>query len=135
MDRQYPKKQFPTAEMRKQRDAAAAVCYAVVANELWGAIAYCCEIDPTEKVSHAVIIRDVFGNPFRHIKISSSWLTPAVKKTAQAIDEERAFDRMPVLAEALERVGCEDAEILNHCRSDEKHVHGCWVIDKLLGKS
>lgn len=45
IDRLYPAKQFPSPEVRRQRDAAAAVCYAVIPKDLWGAIAYCWEIE------------------------------------------------------------------------------------------
>ena len=41
---------------------------------------------------------------------------------------------MPVLADALEEAGCQDAIILNHCREPGGHVRGCWVVDLLLGK-
>ena len=54
---------------------------------------------------------------------------------AQAIYAERAFDRMPILGDALEDAGCTDAAILQHCRRDGQHVRGCWAIDCILGKS
>jgi hypothetical protein len=38
------------------------------------------------------------------------------------------------LAEALEKAGCDNADILNHCRGPNVHVRGCWVVDLLLGK-
>jgi hypothetical protein len=54
---------------------------------------------------------------------------------ARTIYQERAFERMPELAEALEAAGCYDAEILGHCRAPGPHVRGCWVVDAILGKS
>ena len=51
------------------------------------------------------------------------------------IDDDRAFDRLPVLADALQDAGCDNADILTHCRSGGEHVRGCWVLDLLLGKS
>jgi hypothetical protein len=57
-----------------------------------------------------------------------------VVKLAAAIYAERAFDRLPVLADALEDAGCTDAEILGHCRAGGEHVRGCWVVDLVLGK-
>jgi hypothetical protein len=53
---------------------------------------------------------------------------------AQAIYDDRAFDRLPILADALEEAGCTDADILNHCRRPGEHVRGCWAIDLVLGK-
>jgi hypothetical protein len=84
-------------------------------------------------------LRDLFSPlPFRPISINLvmlSWNDGTVPKIAQAIYDERAFDRMPILADALEEAGCTDAEILNHCRQPGEHVRGCWVVDLLLGKS
>jgi hypothetical protein len=34
----------------------------------------------------------------------------------------------------LTEAGCTDADILDHCRSGEEHVRGCWVVDLLVGK-
>jgi hypothetical protein len=45
-----------------------------------------------------------------------------------------AFDRMPILADALQDDGCEDTDILAHCRGAGPHVRGCWVVDLVLGK-
>jgi hypothetical protein len=42
---------------------------------------------------------------------------------------------MAVLADALQDAGCDDEQILSHCRSDGPHVKGCWVVDLILGKS
>ena len=43
-------------------------------------------------------------------------------------------DLMPILADALEESGCDDAEVLDHCRGPGPHVRGCWVADLVLGK-
>ena len=83
-------------------------------------------------------LREIFGNPFRATPISSSWLAwndGAIRKMAQSIYDDRAFDRLPLLADALEDAGCADADILSHCRTPGEHVRGCWVVDLLLGKS
>jgi hypothetical protein len=41
---------------------------------------------------------------------------------------------MPILADALEEAGCENAEVLAHCREPGPHARGCWVPDGVLGK-
>jgi hypothetical protein len=85
----------------------------------------------------AALLHDIFGNPFRSVVANPTWLTwhdGTVRKIAQAIYDERPFDRMPILADALEEAGCDNADILNHCRENGSHVRGCWVIDLLLGK-
>jgi len=80
------------------------------------------------------IVRDIFGNPLRPAVIESTWLTSSVTSLAHAIYDERAFEHMPILADALEDAGCTDATILEHCRSGGEHVRGCWVVDLLLGR-
>jgi hypothetical protein len=87
-----------------------------------------------EKKEHAALLRDIFGNPFRPITIDPAWLTPSVKALAQRIYDDRAFDPMPILADEMEKAGCDNATFLSHCRGPEPHVRGCWVIDLLLGK-
>jgi len=57
-----------------------------------------------------------------------------VVKLAESIYDERAFDRMPILADALEEAGCANADILAHCRQPGEHVRGCWAVDLILGK-
>jgi hypothetical protein len=91
-----------------------------------------------EEAAQSSFLRDIFGNPFRPMpNPHPSWLTwnnGAVPKLAGAIYDERGFDRMPILADALEEAGCDDADLLSHCRSGGEHVRGCWVVDLLLGK-
>jgi hypothetical protein len=68
------------------------------------------------------------------ITIDPRWQTSTVIDLARIIYDERAFDRMPILADALMDAGCDSEDILNHCRSDGPHVRGCWVVDLILGK-
>jgi len=81
-------------------------------------------------------VRCIFGpTPFRPVIIDRSWLTTTVTQLGEAIYAERTFDRMPILADALEDAGCTNQDILAHCRSAGDHIRGCWVVDLLLGKS
>jgi hypothetical protein len=83
------------------------------------------------------LVRDVFGNHFRPVRIDRTclqWDDGLVVKLARGVYDDRAFDRMPILADALEDAGCCDEQILNHCRSAVEHVRGCWLVDQLLGK-
>jgi hypothetical protein len=86
----------------------------------------------------ANLLRDVFGLlPFRSPAIEPSWLTQAdgaVRRIAGTIYQERAFEQMPVLGDALEEAGCTDAAILDHCRQVEEHSRGCWIVDLLIGR-
>jgi hypothetical protein len=81
------------------------------------------------------LLRDVFGNPFRPVALDPTWLTSDVLALARGIYEERAFDRMPILADALQDAGCDNDTVLSHCRTEQMHVRGCWVLDLALGKA
>jgi hypothetical protein len=81
------------------------------------------------------LIRDIFGNPFRPAAINPAWLTPNVTALAATIYDDRAFDRLPILADALEEAGCDNAAILSHCRGPGPHVRGCWVVDLVTGRA
>jgi hypothetical protein len=81
-----------------------------------------------------VLCRCVFGNPFRSIALDASWKTPTVNSLAEGVYDDRAFDRLPILADALEEAGCTDATILEHLRSAGPHVRGCFAVDLLLGR-
>jgi hypothetical protein len=83
------------------------------------------------------LLRGMIGNPFRPISIDPSWRAwndGMIPELAKAIYDQRAFDRLPALADALEVAGCHDANILAHCRQPGPHVRGCWVVDLVLGK-
>jgi len=135
------------------------------------------------RTQQAALLRDIIGNPlgdgyrwtsllaswrsnlsqngdrrfYRYLPLSIlSWHDGTVPAIARTIYEERRFEELSILADALEEAGCTDEEILRHCRqqlvADPKryvvsdgsgglvyrppapHVRGCWVIDLLLGK-
>ena len=67
-------------------------------------------------------------------RINPTWLTPDVVALARGIYAERAFDRLPILADALQDAGCDNADVLGHCRGPGPHARGCWVVDLVLGK-
>jgi hypothetical protein len=49
--------------------------------------------------------------------------------------DSREFSAMPILADALQDAGCDNDEVLSHCRDpNADHVRGCWVVDLVLGK-
>jgi hypothetical protein len=86
------------------------------------------------KLIQATFLRCIFGNPFRPVAFDARWRTADVLGLARGIYEDRAFDRMPLLADALMDAGCDSDDILTHCRCDGPHVRGCWVVDLVLGK-
>lgn len=93
-----------------------------------------------EPAAQAELLRDIF-RPFRPVSIAPVWRTPQVAALAQAAYGERALPagtldpaRLAVLADALEDVGCYDADLLGHLRGPGPHVRGCWAVDLLLGR-
>ncbi len=95
-----------------------------------------------EEQAQVTLLRDIIHNPFRAISADPIWLTPTVLALAQAAYEHRKLpggtldpNRLAVLADALEEVGCTDASLLGHLRSAGPHVRGCFVLDLLLEKA
>jgi hypothetical protein len=84
--------------------------------------------------TQATMMRDIFGYVVHHAVIDTCWKTDTVLTMARHSYSDRAFDRLPILADALEEAGCSDDAILEHCRGPGPHVRGCWVVDLLLGK-
>jgi hypothetical protein len=98
----------------------------------------CPAAEAAESAAQCRLLRDIYGNPFRRVPVGLGWLAwngGTVPKLVRAIYEELAFDRLPVLADALEEAGCTNADLLGHCRQPGEHVRGCWAVDLLLGKS
>ncbi|HEX3148247.1 MAG TPA: hypothetical protein VHR66_09185 [Gemmataceae bacterium] len=87
-----------------------------------------------EKLAQVLLVRDLFANPFRPVAFDPRWRTSDSVGVARGIYQHRAFDRMPILADALMDAGCDDTAILDHCRGLGPHVRGCWVVDLVLGK-
>jgi hypothetical protein len=87
-----------------------------------------------DRAERCRLVRDIFGNPFRPVTVAASSRSGPVLNLAKAIYANRAFDRLPELANVLEQAGCANQEILDHCRQPGPHVRGCWVVDLVLGK-
>jgi hypothetical protein len=90
------------------------------------------EAEFAEKRAQCELLREIFGNPFRPFAIAPSWLSSTVRALGQSIYETRRFEELPILADALEDAGCDNADILNHLRGPGPHVRGCWALDCLL---
>jgi hypothetical protein len=92
-----------------------------------------------EHTAQSHLLRCIFGPlPFRAVGVEPFWLAwndGTILKLAQGIDDDRAFDQFPILADALEDAGCHDTNLLEHCRQSGFHVRGCWVVDLLLARS
>ena len=105
-----------------------------------------CLTQRAEDRQAAVTLRDIFRNPFRPSPTPLpafvlAWNDGTVRRLAEATYEERRLPegtlhaaRLAVLADALLDAGCDDEELIQHCRSEEPHYRGCWALDCLLGK-
>jgi hypothetical protein len=99
-------------------------------------------------VTDGYLLRELFGNPFRPVVLDPSWLTSDVIALARGIRQDRAFERMPILADALQDAGCADRRLLDHLRhgclfhvvtGDRvrigwSHRRGCWALHLILGE-
>jgi len=87
-----------------------------------------------DEIPRIALLQDIFSYAFHPTCTADFPLTSNVVGLAQSIYQERGFDRMPILGDALEDAGCTNQAILGHCRGPGPHVRGCWVVDLLLPK-
>jgi hypothetical protein len=94
-----------------------------------------------ERKQLARVLREIVGNAFTAPRFEPAWRTDTVLALAKGIFEERAFDRMPILADALLDADCDEEAMLRHCRGTEvgvkeqpQHIRGCWVIELILDR-
>jgi len=88
------------------------------------------------RAANISILRDIFGNPFRPVAFDPEWRTSTAVALAKQMYDARDFGAMPILADALQDAGCENEDVLNHCRdANGVHVRGCCIVDLVLGKS
>ena len=90
---------------------------------------------PRLSPEQAHLLRCVAGYAFAATAFDPAWRTADVIALATGAYEESAFDRLPILADALQDAGCGDAELLAHLRSPGPHARGCWPLDLVLSKS
>ena len=83
----------------------------------------------------AVMIRDAFGpRLYRQVAFDPCWRTSTVMNVASTIYEERAFQCLPILADALMDANCSASELIDHLQANGPHIRGCWVLDLVLNK-
>ena len=93
--------------------------------------------DPTAPLwrqRQADALRDALGNPFAPVTWEPHWRSETVVALATGIHFDNAVDRLPILADALEEAGCDDEDVLTHCRGPAPHARGCWVVDACRGR-
>jgi hypothetical protein len=82
------------------------------------------------------LLRELFTHCFVRVVLPPEWCTwhgGLVPGLVQAIHDEQAWDRLPILGDALEDLGCSEPSLLAHCREPGPHGRGCWVVEGLLG--
>ncbi len=87
-----------------------------------------------ERAAQCDLLRDIFGNPFRPVKVDPACRTTEVVGLARAIHHERDFRRTRELRDLLVKAGCNDENLLQHLARSGECVRGCWVLDALLGQ-
>jgi hypothetical protein len=94
-----------------------------------------------EQVAQALLLREIFGNPFCPIPFSKAWRTRDVQSIARVVYENPQMPRgtldptqLAILADALADAGYDNDFLLSHLREPGPHVCGCWVVDHVLGK-
>jgi hypothetical protein len=86
-----------------------------------------------EALAHARLVRCAFGNPFRSAHFDPAWRTDTAVALARHAHDAGDESVLPVLADALQDAGCNDADTLAHCRGEGPHARCCWVVDAVLG--
>jgi hypothetical protein len=84
-----------------------------------------------ERQCQAELLRCLVAPP-QFVGLDPRFRASDVVGLARGIDEDRAYDRMPLLGDALMDVGA-DEQLLVHARA-EGHVRGCWLVDLVLGR-
>ncbi len=92
-----------------------------------------CDPGELEQVARQHLI-ELFAGDFLSLSVDPNWLTSTVTGIAETIYQDRTFGNLPVLADALQDAGCDNEDILNHCRQPGEHVRGCWVVDLVTGR-
>jgi hypothetical protein len=87
-----------------------------------------------ENGAERALLLDIFGNPFRAVAFAPEWRTDTALSLAKQMYESRDFSAVPILADAIQDAGCDNADILDHCRGSGPHVRGCWVVDLVLDR-
>lgn len=68
------------------------------------------------------------------LPFNPAWWSETAVALARGIVAENAFDRLPILADALEEAGCDDPLLLRHCRECPAHRPHCWVVSEVLDR-
>lgn len=65
---------------------------------------------------------------------SDAWRSDHAVSIARGIYDDRAWERMPILSDALIDAGCDERQIRVYCRGSGPFMRGCFVLDQVLKK-
>jgi hypothetical protein len=77
-------------------------------------------------------LRDTCRASSRFVSFSPTWRTDTALELVHQMFLSSDFSAMPILADALQDAGCDNADILYHCRGPGAHVRDCWVLHVVL---
>lgn len=89
-------------------------------------------VEQTQQLQ-ADLLREIFGNPFQPTQFDRDRLDPALREIARSIYDRRAYEELPILADALADAGFVPDEIVEHLGAGRPHVRGCWALDEVIG--
>jgi hypothetical protein len=70
----------------------------------------------------------------QEIECPAAWLTTTVAALARGIHADSAFDRLPILSDALQDAGCIDPLVIDHLQMCPDHGTSCWVVEMILSQ-
>jgi hypothetical protein len=92
---------------------------------------------PREKKLQIDLLLDIFGPPFATPALDTTWREGPGKqpiRMALSIYEDRTFEDLPILADALLDADCPNRDLIDHCQTPGVHGRGCWAVDSLLAR-
>jgi hypothetical protein len=116
-------------------------CGAWICNSMSGAGTYVNNRKIGRGQRHRLLVNDVIrvgdvrirvGWDFESVPDWLDWESGVVVSLAVRVRDESDSTAMPILADALEDVGCSEAGILHHLRGPGPHLRECWIIDAIL---
>ncbi len=90
-------------------------------------------LHPSHRGVAIQLIDDILGHPLGCKQFDPSWRTSNAVRFAESMYEFRDFSPIAILADMLEEAGCDNNDLLTHCRSEALHVRGCWALDLVMG--
>lgn len=80
-------------------------------------------------------LRGSLGTQVSFVILDPDWRTTTVVALARGMAESGDYSALPILADALQDAGCDNDDVLRHCRdAGAAGGRGSWVVDLVLGR-